>query len=136
MHSSRKVLWFPATAAALGMFFALLAMFHLPAFAQGRACADDVAKFCKDVKRGQGQILQCLKQHQSELSAGCQSRVQAMEARMKEMSDACQSDVQQFCKDVSPGGRVAKCLKQHESELSPTCKAELAQARSTRRSNR
>jgi Cysteine rich repeat len=134
----RKILWVPATALTLGLIFALLAIFHLPAFAQGRICADDIAKFCQSVKGEQGKIMQCLQEHQTELSSQCQARVQAMETRMKEMSDACQSDVQQFCRDINPGGgRLAQCLKQHESELSSTCKAELAQqARSMRRSNR
>jgi hypothetical protein len=137
MSSLRKALSLPAIAVALGMFFTLLAVLCLPAFAQNRPCADDVAKFCKGVKGRPGQIMQCLKEHQSELSPGCQNQVQVMEARMKAMSDACRSDMQRFCQHVSPSdGRIAKCLKQHESELAPTCKAELAQARSLRRSTR
>jgi Cysteine rich repeat len=132
----RKTLVVPTVAVTLGLFFAFLAIFHLPAFAQGRACAQDVAKFCQGVKGGQG-IMQCLKEHQTELSSQCQTRVQTMETRRKEMSDACQSDVQRFCTDISPGGgRLAQCLKQHESELSSTCKAELAQARPMHRSHR
>jgi Cysteine rich repeat len=136
MQSSPKLLLIPAFAVALGLFFALLAFFYLPAFSQNRPCAADAAKFCKDVKGMQG-TMQCLKEHEADLSPQCQARVQAMEARVKEMSDACQGDVQQFCQDVSPGGgRIAACLKQHESELSSSCKATLAQAPSRRGSNR
>jgi hypothetical protein len=137
MPSVRRVLWVPAIAVAIGMFLAILAILHLPAFAQGRVCAEDVAKFCQSVKGGQGQIMQCLKEHETGLSPQCQARVQAMASHMKEMSAACQSDVQQFCKDVSPGrGRLAQCLRQHESELSSSCQVELAQARSMRQSHR
>jgi len=133
----RKILLIPSSAVALGVFLMLLAISYLPAFAQGRVCADDVAKFCKDVKGGQAQIGQCLKAHQSELSSPCQARVETMTKRLQEMSDACQSDVQQFCKDVRIGdGRLAQCLKQHESELSSTCQAELTQARPHRRLKR
>jgi Cysteine rich repeat len=136
MQLSPKLLFVPVFAVALGIFFALLAFLYLPAFSQGRPCADDAAKFCRDVKGAQGKM-QCLKEHQADLSPQCQARVQAMEARAKEMSDACQSDVEQFCNDVSPGGgRIAQCLRQHESQLSATCQAELAQARSPRRSTR
>jgi hypothetical protein len=137
MPSLRKTLVFSPAAVALGWFFALLAVLHWPAFAQGRVCADDVAKFCQGVKGRQGKLIQCLKEHQSELSSPCQARVQTMETRMKEMSGACENDIQQFCTGVNPGGgRIAQCLKQHESELSSTCKAELAHARSMRQSNR
>ncbi len=36
-----------------------------------RACRADAQKFCKDVNAGGGRIVQCLRQHQSELSEGC-----------------------------------------------------------------
>jgi hypothetical protein len=135
--SARTTPFGPAAAVGLGLFCVLVAIFCLPAFAQGRVCAADVAKFCQGAEGGHGKLMQCLREHQSELSSPCQARVQAMETRMREMTGACQSDVWQFCTGVNPGaGRLAQCLKQHESELSSTCKAELAQARSMRRSTR
>jgi Golgi apparatus protein 1 len=137
MPSFCKTLLVPSAAVAFVWFFALLTVLYSPAFAQGRVCADDVAKFCQGVKGGQAKLMQCLKAHQSELSSPCQARVQTIESRMKEMSEACQSDMQQFCPGVNPsGGRIAQCLRRHESELSSTCKAELAQARSRRQSAR
>ena len=137
MPARHKILWVPTIAVTLGLSFALLAIFHLPAFAQGQACADDAAKFCTSVKGKPAQVMQCLKAHQSALSADCQSRLQAMEAQRKEVSKACHNDVQRFCEDVAPGeGRIAQCLKQHQSELSTACKSEVAQARPRRQSNR
>ena len=136
MPSLRKMLLVPTIAVALGIFLALLAIFHLPAFGQGRPCADDIARFCAGIKGGQAQIRQCLKEHQGELSSPCQARVQTMQQRLQEMSDACQGDVQQFCQDVRlGGGRLAQCMQQHASELSPSCKAALAQARPHRHLN-
>ena len=44
MPSVRKTLVVSTAAVALGWFFALLAVLHGPAFAQGRVCADDVAQ--------------------------------------------------------------------------------------------
>jgi len=35
------------------------------------ACKEDGEKFCKDVKPGEGRIIRCLKEHQSELSSDC-----------------------------------------------------------------
>jgi len=48
----RKILMIPSVAMALGLFLMLLAISYLPAFAKGRVCADDVAKFCTDAKGG------------------------------------------------------------------------------------
>lgn len=46
----------------------------LPAAAadkKGNPCADDAAKFCKDVKPGEGRVAACLKEHAKELSQAC-----------------------------------------------------------------
>ncbi len=40
------------------------------------ACGDDVRKFCKDVQPGGGRIVKCLKEHESELSSECRSRME------------------------------------------------------------
>ena len=40
-----------------------------------RACRGDAQKLCKDVKPGEGRILECLKQHQGELSPGCAAQI-------------------------------------------------------------
>jgi len=37
------------------------------------ACWDDVSRLCGDVRRGGGRILQCLKDHESELSDPCKA---------------------------------------------------------------
>ncbi|PKM98082.1 MAG: hypothetical protein CVU79_05195 [Elusimicrobia bacterium HGW-Elusimicrobia-3] len=48
----------------------------LPAAAEkGKGpCAADAAKFCKDVKPGEGRVAACLKEHQAELSQACKDR--------------------------------------------------------------
>jgi Cysteine rich repeat len=40
------------------------------------ACKDDAKKLCKDTKSGGGRIIQCLKQHESELSAQCKEKIE------------------------------------------------------------
>lgn len=37
-------------------------------------CAEDVAKFCKDVKPGEGRVAACLKEHEKNLSKACRER--------------------------------------------------------------
>lgn len=49
-----------------------------------QGCKADVAKLCKDVKPGGGRILECLKEHKSELSAQCKKDLdQAKKAQRK-----------------------------------------------------
>lgn len=49
---------------------------------KGGPCADDAAKFCKDVKPGEGRIAACLKEHEKELSQACvDKRAKAAERR-------------------------------------------------------
>lgn len=39
------------------------------------ACKDDAQKLCKDIQVGRGRIMQCLKQHEDELSAACKEKM-------------------------------------------------------------
>lgn len=91
-------------------------------------CADDVAKFCKDVQPGGGRMARCLKQHEQELSPACMQHVSEVKKRGQEFRAACEDDVLKLCGDVQPGGgRILSCLRQHEQELTPDCKAKMQQ---------
>jgi hypothetical protein len=92
-------------------------------------CADDVAKYCKDVKRGGGAIARCLKENENQLSPACKSSIEDAKKR-KETHQACDADAQKFCKDIKPGhGRIVKCLREHEKELSAECQAKMTEPR-------
>ncbi|MBI5846563.1 MAG: hypothetical protein HZB31_01165 [Nitrospirae bacterium] len=38
-------------------------------------CGDEVQKYCKDIKPGEGRIIQCLKGHEDQLSSQCKSNL-------------------------------------------------------------
>jgi hypothetical protein len=96
------------------------------AFADRGACKDDVAKFCKDVQPGQGRIMQCMKEHENELSPGCKANLAEMQKKRHEAREDCKDDVIRFCSNIKPGGgKIIHCLKEHETELTPQCKAKL-----------
>ena len=94
------------------------------------ACAQDVDKFCKGDKPGDGKFMPCLHEHKQELSAGCKDTMTAsmekahgkmIEAK-KELETACASDTEKFCKGMTPGdGKWGPCLKEHKDALSGTC---------------
>jgi|MudIll2142460700_1097286.scaffolds.fasta_scaffold59494_3 hypothetical protein len=89
-------------------------------------CAEEIAKFCKDVKPGGGRILGCLNEHEKELSASCREKLGESKKRLMEAQQACTGDMEKFCKDVQPGGgRILKCLRDHAQELSPACSQEI-----------
>ncbi|MSQ60592.1 MAG: hypothetical protein EXR36_13365 [Betaproteobacteria bacterium] len=107
-------------------------LFILPAAAAGDradACRTDVAKLCKDVKPGGGRMLQCMKQHESELSAPCKERMAQGKKRAEEFKEACKSDAEKLCKDTPKGlGNVIRCLASHKPELSSSCQQKIAEA--------
>jgi hypothetical protein len=89
-------------------------------------CADDIAKFCKDVQPGRGRIARCLKLHEKDLSTTCKQQVAEVKKRGQEFRAACEDDVFKFCGNVQPGGgRILSCLKQHEQELTPDCRSQM-----------
>jgi Cysteine rich repeat len=108
-----------------------------PVSAQGPACADDVKQFCQSVQPGSGRIVQCLKTHETDLSAACQDRLQAAQSRRQEVRthaqaihQACESDRATLCHDAGSGsGHLLQCLQQHTADLSAECQAALAPAK-------
>jgi hypothetical protein len=97
-------------------------------------CADDIAKYCRDVKPGGGRIARCLKENEKQLSPACKSSIEEFKQKAKEAHQACEADAQKFCKDVKPGqGRIVKCLKEHEKDLSPECRAKMDEPKRNRK---
>ena len=85
-------------------------------------CAEEIAKYCKDVKPGGGRILDCLNEHQKDLSISCSKKLEESKKKLMEAQQACSGDMEKFCKDVQPGqGRILNCLREHSQELSPAC---------------
>ena len=50
-----------------------------------QACRADMQKFCTSVKPGEGRVMGCLKQHESELSTLCKTEVDKMKEKVGEM---------------------------------------------------
>jgi len=89
-------------------------------------CAEEIAKYCKGVKPGGGRILNCLDDHQKDLSVSCKQKLEESKKRLMEAQQACTGDMEKFCKDVQPGGgRILKCLREHSQELSSACMQEI-----------
>jgi hypothetical protein len=110
--------WFAAALAV--MCFTLVTARGALAQRKG-PCAEDVAKFCKDVRGAN--IVKCLREHAKELSPGCKETLVEAKQKLQEVSEVCGDDLKKFCNDVKPGGpEELKCLKGHQQELSPDCK--------------
>ncbi len=87
-------------------------------------CKDDIEKFCKDVKPGQGRMLECMREHENRLSQSCKDHIAEAGEKALGFAKACKGDINKFCQDIKPGrGRIINCLRQHESELSVDCNA-------------
>ncbi len=87
-------------------------------------CRADIEKYCKDVNPGQGRIVNCIRQHEGELSPACKNYIAEEKEKQKEFVRDCNADASKLCKDVKPGGgRIVHCLKQHQTELSAGCNA-------------
>jgi|SRR5208283_503866 len=86
-------------------------------------CAEEIAKFCKDVKPGEGRVLNVLNEHEKDLSVSCREKLEESKKTLMEAQHACAGDVEKFCKDVKPGGcRILTCLRGRTKELAFTCR--------------
>jgi hypothetical protein len=126
----RRRKWVVWGAIALGMIL----WFGTDVYAQGGgACAEDIAKFCKDVQPGGGRLAKCMREHERDLSPACHREIRDAQRQRRETARACHDDALRFCRDVKPdGGRLVRCLKEHPDELSAECKERLARPRKNR----
>ncbi len=85
-------------------------------------CADDVRRYCRDVKPGAGRIWSCLKGYETDLSPRCRTfRVEQRE-KMREFHAACRTDVSRYCGGVPAGkGNIIACLRTKKANLSQSC---------------
>jgi hypothetical protein len=114
--------WIALLAGVFYLTFAMVAS----AEKESRPCAEDAAKLCKGVEKGEGRIAKCLKDHEKDLSSACKENIGKMKEKGNEAKEACKGDAKKLCKDTKPGGgRIMQCLKQHESELSTECKEKM-----------
>jgi Curli production assembly/transport component CsgG/Cysteine rich repeat len=91
-----------------------------------KVCSADVQRLCKDVQKGKGRIIQCLKDHRQDLSPDCREELSEKREKQQRAAADCKADMQRLCKDVRPGGgRLFACLKEHTGDLSPACRADL-----------
>jgi hypothetical protein len=97
-------------------------------------CTGDEKRFCKDVEPGGGRLLQCLQEHQAELSDTCKLSLKAAKIPAQAQGGGelqmCEGDRDKFCTGVQPGDwRILKCLQAHEQGLSDACRKSLEAAR-------
>jgi hypothetical protein len=72
----------------VAVVFCISLWFRADAYARlSNACADDIAKFCKEVQPGGGRVAKCLKDHEKELSPSCKETVAAAQKRWNEAAE-------------------------------------------------
>jgi len=97
-------------------------------------CIEDIQKYCKDVKPGEGRLLKCLKEHEKDVALACKEKVADAKEMLRGISEACTDDIYKLCGDVKPGeGRIRKCVREHRDELSTACREKLDAARAKRK---
>jgi hypothetical protein len=127
-----------ATALLLAVVAGALA--ETPAADPPGPCVADVARFCKDVARGEGRMRTCLLAHAKDLAPACRTRLEAASVADDPAAPGvgppalrdCRQDLRTHCASVEAGdGRLRDCLDAHARDLTPRCKAALARPRDT-----
>ena len=95
----------------------------------GEGCSKDIAAFCGDVELGDGRILNCLDQNQSQLSATCKQALVAGDSAVEEaLGNAnffganCGPDMKRLCPGVTPSdGKLLDCLQENSGNMEKRC---------------
>jgi len=93
----------------------------------GRACREDVDRYCAGVEPGGGRLYGCLAQHQLEISDACSgviTRFAAARELTAKVRAACTADAERRCKALlDESGALVDCLRENAGSLSEECNA-------------
>lgn len=95
----------------------------------GDGCSKEVNSFCAQVPMGGGQVMNCLFDHESQLSSGCKEAIDQGESTIEAaLGDAnffganCAADMQRLCPGiVAGGGRLLACLMDNINNTELRC---------------
>lgn len=103
-----------------GFVLSILLLLQAPS-ALGAGCQDEMEKLCK----GQRPVVDCLRKHQSDLSAECSAYLAFFE-----QIPSCLADASRLCPTDKPSGAgVIACLRGRQSDLSDDCRKEIGKIR-------
>jgi len=93
------------------------------------ACRGDLAKYCRGVELGRGQLKGCLDGHQNVVSPGCQQTRAAVYASIarriaaqRDIGDICDADIARLCGTSHADAHLVECLKSVSPiAISPAC---------------
>lgn len=110
----------------------------LPLLAQAQdrngACRADVDKYCSQSAGNGKQAMDCLLEHQQDISDACYETLKQRVDRQQGMK-ACKQDAEKYCQGTQPGGgRIVRCLMDHQKEVSDDCYDTLAKAAKAKKS--
>ncbi len=109
----------------------LLVLFVMSAAVSGafaQVCSKDVAKFCANVKPGEGRISRCLGEHEAQLSPACKTHRAQLKEAIKTTEQTCKDDITKYCAGQKGQSRLIECLIAKKSQLSPNCKTKVVEA--------
>ena len=108
---------------------AILVMAPVTFAQEGGPCVGDIAKFCSNVKQGEGRMAGCLTQNEAQISMACKMHLAWVKEAVKEAHQACEDEIMMYCVVVHPGeGKIMQCLKANKSNLSSGCQMKLFEA--------
>jgi OmpA-OmpF porin, OOP family len=95
----------------------------------GDGCSKEVNSMCAQVPLGGGRVMNCLFDHENELSSGCKAAIDKGESTIEAaLGDAnffganCAADMQRLCPGVTPGeGRLLACLMDNINNTELRC---------------
>jgi OOP family OmpA-OmpF porin len=95
----------------------------------GDGCSKEVNSFCEQVPMGGGRVMNCLFDHEAQLSSGCTQAISEGESAIEAaLGDAnffganCADDMQRLCPGVAAGGgRLLACLMDNINNTELRC---------------
>lgn len=93
------------------------------AIAKKDPCYPQVKKFCRP-GLSRAKHLECLDNHESELTSACKERHAKLKDKVKTIQETCEPDRAKYCaSEPHAKGKILKCLRKNKAKISKACAA-------------
>jgi hypothetical protein len=109
-------------------FWIIMAILGSVPMAQGQdlsssPCVDPAKQYCNNVIPGGGRIMQCLRQHENDLSIACKDWIASEYKKTENLIAVCRKESAQYCSAYGNDmAALAVCLNSNYDGLGMDCK--------------
>lgn len=100
----------------------LICTMTITAQASPDPCKGDIETLCPEVEKGDGRVLECLRNKSAKVSPRCRAHWDTMKKEGQAIRKFCAEDRKKVCAEAKSRADIVKCLDKNKEKITAPCK--------------